>query len=383
MSDDRRRPDYLTAVQRAEQDVRRRFAHLLQELDEASSLAADLLAASEPSELLGQPRFQGLALCELLLEKSREAWGDDPARALELAALAVEVAGRLDARRYGDELVEDSRARAWAYLANARRIASDLRQAEEALAVAWKHHRQAGADAYTEAEILSFEASLRSSQGRFEEAARLLDGALAVYRQARDRHREGRTLIQKGMALGYGGRFREAIRLLRRGLAAIDRTEEPRLEVAARHNLIVFLYEGGDSHEALVVLERSRRLYAELGERMHRVRLRWLEGRISRDLGRLPEAESALREAQEAFLDRGIAFDAALVSLDLAILHARRGNSREVQRLALEMLPVFESRDIHPEALAALTLLHHAAEAEEITLEILETLAQKLRRARG
>jgi hypothetical protein len=65
------------------------------------------------------------------------------------------------------------------------------------------------------------------------------------------------------------------------------------------------------------------------------------------------EAEVSLGEARAAFLERGIAFDAALVSLDLAMVHARRGDTGEVQRLAAEMLPIFESRDVRSEAFAA------------------------------
>jgi tetratricopeptide (TPR) repeat protein len=380
-----RRPDYTPAFDRAEDGVRRQLARHLEELDSAAALAVDLLDAPEAGrrELLRQPQLQALGLCELLLERCREAWTEEPARAVELAALAVQVAARLDAAHYGGELVEDVRARAWAHLGNACRIGSDLRRAEEALITAWEHHRQAGEDAFTEAEILSFEGSLRNSQGRFDEAVRLFDRALAIYREGRDRHREGRTLIQKGMALGDGGRLKEAIRLLGRGLVAIDAAEEPRLEVAARHNLIVYLHEGGDSREALTVLEQSRRLYEILGEPLHRVRLRWLEGRIDRDLGRLEDAEAALREARSAFLERGIAFDAALVSLDLAMVHARRGDAGEVQRLAAEMLPIFESRDVHSEALAVLVLLRQAVESEEITLEILEQLALQFRRVQS
>lgn len=378
-----RRSDFTPAFDRAEEGVSRRFARHVEELDAAASLAVDLLAVPEAGrgDLLRQPRFQALSLCDLLLERCREAWTEEPARAVELAALAVEVAGRLDEAHYGAGLVEDARARAWAHLANACRIGSDLRRAEEALAAAWEHHRRAGEDAFTEAEILSFEGSLRNSQGRFEEAVRLFDRALAIYREGRDRHLEGRTLLQKGMARGDGGRLKEAIRLLRRGLAAIDAAEEPRLEVAARHNLILYLYENGESREALMVLERSRRLYDVLGEPLHRARLRWLEGRIFRDLGRLEEAEASLGEARTAFLERGIAFDAALVSLDLAMVHARRGDAGEVQRLAAEMLPIFESRDIHSEALAALVLLRGAVETERVSLEVLEHLSGQLRRA--
>ncbi|HEX4964059.1 MAG TPA: tetratricopeptide repeat protein [Thermoanaerobaculia bacterium] len=377
-----RRPNYTPAFDRAEEGVRRQFARLVEELEAATALAVDLLAEPEAGrrELLCQPRFQALGLCDLLLERCREAWTEEPTRAVKLAALAVEVSTLLDAAHYSAELVEDASARAWAHLGNACRIGSDLRRAEEALTIAWQHHREAGEDAYTEAEILSFEGSLRNSQGQFDEAVRLFDRALTIYREGRDRHREGRTLLKKGMAFGYGGRLKEAIRLTRRGLAAIDAAEEPRLEVAARHNLIVYLHESGDSRQALRTLERSRGLYDVLGEPLHRVRLRWLEGRIDRDLGRLDEAEAALGEARAAFLDRGIAFDAALVSLDLAMVHARRGNTGEVQRLAAEMLPIFESRDVHSETLAVLVLLRQAVETEKVTLEVLEQLAGQLRR---
>jgi tetratricopeptide (TPR) repeat protein len=368
--------DQTRAFDRVEEGVRRQFARCMEEINTAAARAVDLLAVPETDhrELLRQPQFRALAICELLLERCCEAWTEEPARAIELATLAIEVAARLDAGHYGDELAEDVRARAWAHFGNACRIGSDLRRAEEALATAWEHHRQAGEDAFTEAKILCFEGSLRNSQGRFDEAVLLFDRALAIYRDRRDRHREGRTLIQKGMALGEGGRLEEAIQWTCRGLAAIDIAEEPQLEVAARHNLILFLHEGGDSREALAMLERSRRLYDVLGGPLHRVRLRWLEGRVDRDLDRLEEAEVILGEARSAFLGQGIAFDAALVSLDLAMVHARRGNTGEVQRLAAEMLPIFESRNVYPDALAALALLRQAVEREEVTLEILEQL---------
>lgn len=45
--------------------------------------------------------------------------------------------GRLDAARYSGERIEDLRARSWAHVANARRIRSDPRGAEEAFQRAW------------------------------------------------------------------------------------------------------------------------------------------------------------------------------------------------------------------------------------------------------
>ncbi len=359
---------------------------ILQEIDEAASLLAEILGAPgrERRALLESGvRFRSLQLCRLLEERSREAWFSDPARAVQLADLAVTVAERLDEAHYGLPLAEDARASAWAHLGNASRIASDHRRAEEALQAAEEHQRRSGGDAYIEALILSFKASLRSAQGRYDEAARLLDGAITVYRQARDRHEEGRTIILKGTTLGYAGRHREAVRLIRRGLTRIDLVQEPRLLVAARHNLILFMTEDGRYQEAEDSLAETRRLYVELGERMNLVRLRWLEGKLARELGRLEEAEAALKEARDAFLADDIAIDAALVSLDLAILHMQRGETTALKELAAEMRPIFESGDVHPEALAAVLLFQQAAEAEQVTRTLLDQVAARLQRPSG
>lgn len=329
-----------------------------------------------------QPRFQGLKLSELLRAASREAWFTDPERAIEAAELAVAVASRLDVDVYGTSLTEEARAMAWAYLGNAYRISSDLRRAEEALQRADEHFRQSGEDAYTEAEILSFRASLRNSQGRFEEAVRLLDEVIGIYREARDRPLEGRSRIKKGMALGDGGRHEEAIREIRRGLSRFEVLEEPRLLISAYHNLVWYLNDSGRAAEALHMLGKTRSLYDTFAEPAHRTRLRWLEGKIARSLGHREEAEAAFKEARDAFLARGIGFDAALVALDLAVLCAERGQTGELKGLAAEMIPIFESRDVHQEALAALLLFRRSVEAETVTLGLLGDLARYLQRAR-
>jgi tetratricopeptide (TPR) repeat protein len=356
---------------------------ILREIDDAVALLIEILGTPEPARralLDGGVRFHSLQLCQLLEERSREAWFSDPARAVELAGLAVMVAERLDDAHYGVLLAEDARASSWANLGNAYRIAANLPQAEEALQTAEGHQRRSGEDAYTEALILSFKASLRSTQGRYDEAAHLLDGAIAIYRQAKDRHEEGRALILKGTALGYAGRHREAVRLIRKGLSRIDLFRESRLLVAARHNLILFMTDGGLHQEAADSLSETRRLYLDLGERMNLVRLRWLEGKIARELGRLEEAEAALTEARSSFLAEDIGIDAALVSLDLAIVYMQRGETAALQQVAAEMGPIFAAVDVLPEAAAAVVLFQRAAEEEQVTRALLEKVAAEIQR---
>src|SRR5436305_997840 len=352
-----------------------RLQEIHREIESAAGLLEELAATpaqERPERVRTEVRFHALKLCDLLLKRSRESWFRDPARAGERARVAVEITDWLDAGYYGEPLVEDERAIAWAHLGNAYRIASDLRSAEEALLRAEEHHKRAGEDALTGAQILSFMASLRTSQNRFDKAAELLDQAISIYRQARDRHREGKELIKKGIASGLGGRAEDAIELIQRGLAKIDSAEEPRLLVTAGHNLIGFLNESGRSEQALKILEQTRSLYLTLGEQTPLIRLHWLEGRIARDLCRLDQAETALREARDGFIERGIGFDAARVSLDLATVYLRQGRTGDVKRLAAEMVPIFESRDVHQEALAALLLFRRAVHAEELALCLLE-----------
>ena len=73
-------------------------------------------------------------------------------------------------------------------------------------------------------------------------------------------------------------------------------------------------------------------------------------------------------------------YDAALVSLDLSILYAREHPISELKRLAAEMAPIFESRDVRRETLAALVMFQNACDEERMTVELATQLALELRR---
>jgi hypothetical protein len=71
-------------------------SEILEEIDHSASLLGEILAeaALDRRRLVeAQPRFRALMLCDLLLERSREAGFTDPAAALDLAELGVLVLG--------------------------------------------------------------------------------------------------------------------------------------------------------------------------------------------------------------------------------------------------------------------------------------------------
>ena len=234
-----------------------------------------------------------------------------------------------------------------------------------------------------EALLLELKAPLRRVQGRYDEALELLAEAIAIYREVNEPHLQGRALMVKGLVLRYQGNLEGAADCFRTSLFLLDGLRDPRLLVTAQYNLIGCLEAAGHGAEAATLIPEARALMEQAGTRSDLIRLRWTEGRVSVLLGRLAEAEAALLEVRESFVADARAFDAAQVSLDLAALYLRQGRSEETRLLAAELIPIFQSRDIYREALAAVIVFQQAAAMEQLTASLVEEIAAYLERARG
>ena len=318
-------------------------------------------------------------LCQFLLLRSREAVSEDPALALSRAELALSVSRHLgDA--YDPGWVLDLRARAYAALGNALRVLSELCAAEAAFREAESCLSRSGTgNVWAKAEVLDLESSLRQDQRRFEESEKLLDDALALYREAGDSHGIGKIHLQRAKLYREMGDLERSIEILRKSWDEIDAGQEPQLFAYARNNLLCALTLAGRHQEAWSLLPEVRDLFRD-ARPLDRVRLRWAEGDIAAGLGRWDEAEAAYREVQEEFERHRMHYNAALVALDLALLLARQGRTEELKRLSAELVAAFESRAIHREATAAFVLFQRACDEERATAEMISRLASLLRR---
>jgi len=332
-------------------------------------------------------RFRDRMLCEHLLSASHNQGFHEPARSQQLARLAVEVAERLgesveDVSQL--ELVNGLRARAWAQLGNALRIGADMagsasafRTAEALLATS----PQPGL--LDKARVLDLKASLYRESRQLVEAGRQLDRVIAIYRRLGQSSLLGRALNQKAMVLSEAGDQGASMELLRRSLDLLDPHEDPRWFLVVRHNLICALVRDGRPREAFALLFHTRPLYLKMGDRMNLLRLRWVEGAVAQALSRLDQAEVAFREVRDAFLELGITYDAATVSLDLAAVFAQQGKTAELRELAVEMMAFFDSHHIHREAMAAFLFFCDAARQERAGLSLVNQVATFLKQARN
>jgi len=352
---------------------------------EAGALVAELLAHSAERQLLivqNNTRFQTWGVYTQILDRSWAESIQDLALAEQLSRLALLLADHLDSSRYREEAIEDLRARAWAYIGNVRRQRSDLRGAEEAFRTAELHLRRGTGDPIEKAMFLDLQVSLKKAQRLFRRASSLLKRAHTIFLAAGDRHRAGRTLVSLATILHDAGSPEDGIPLLYQALDLIDPQQEPRLVLCVWHNLIDDLAEAGRAIEARRLFLKARSLYPQFPEAITQNRRTWVAGKIARGLGQEGEAEKLLLAARQGFLAEGVPYEVALVSLDLAALYAKQGRTEEIKRLAAEMVPVFASRQIHREALAALAFWKQAVEAETARTQLSESVAAFLKRAR-
>jgi tetratricopeptide (TPR) repeat protein len=353
-----------------------------QQAPELWSRLAERPYAEQLREVEEDEDLHAWGLCQLLLQKSREATFSDPARAVELANLALRVVRHLG-KAYDPNWVMELRARCFAYLGNARRVLGELRSAEDAFVKAEACLMQStSGNVEVWAEILDLKSSLRRAQRRLGEALSLADEALSTYRDLGDGHGIGKSLLQKAKILEESGDLAGAIDLLHQSTLEIDLAREPQLFTYGRFNLLISLILAERHEEAERLLPDVKDLLRKTAQPLDLVRLRWAEGNIDLGLGRLGPAEAAFREVRREFLERQMGYDAALVSLDLARLFAQEGCTEDLKRLAAELMPIFQSRDVNREAIVALLMFQRACEEERLTVDLARQFSAYLRRER-
>jgi tetratricopeptide (TPR) repeat protein len=321
-------------------------------------------------------QFQVWALCELVCAESARAAADSAEDAVALAELAVLIARLVEGEPEWRARLEGF---AGTHHANALRVAGDLTRAKQTAAPAlqlWQRGTASDAGILDPVRVLDLEASLLKADRRLPEALTLLDRALAT---SPDQETAGHLLMNKASTLEKLGRNEEALAVLDEAAPLVEGAGRERLRFGVRFGVVVNLCELGRHAEAEPLLAEVREMAVGLGLKLYLRRLRWLEGRVAGGLGRTEEAIATLTAVKDEFADQGIAYDAALATLELAVLLLDHGRTAEVKRLAEQSKKIFDAQGVAREALATLHLFRQAVAREAITAALARRLMDDLR----
>src|SRR6185295_7023637 len=308
-------PELIEQTRRRAETVERLFTELMQ----ASS--------GRRLGLVRQERFRSLELLERLLEESHAGQLAEPARAAELARLAARLANLFGE---GDEEAAAALPRAYSLGANARRLEGRLRAADTLLAKAAPFLTGRIERAFYCRAL----ALLRWEQGRADEAQALLQHTMCIYGLEGMDHEVGACLTILGLVLLEDGGQGDPLALLARGWSDMDRDGRPHLALRGGLALAAMMAQAGQGERARGVLKESWQLFSHVTEPAEMLRVYAWEGRVLARLGEREEAAHVLESVRRQLMDEPSPAEAALVSLDLALVLAESGRADEMEALA-------------------------------------------------
>lgn len=346
-------------------------------LEELEKLSLEQRFKEAKTERFAQP-----PTIRFLIQRSHGLRYQDTEGMLHLAQLAKDAAEACTEAAAGStRRLADLQAEGWRQLGNAFRICGQLPQAENAFDRAQRYCAAGTGDPVLRACLLEQRASLSVFQRLFDQAVDLNSQAGQIYCELGELHKLAGTMIQQAIAWLYSGKPEQAIDVLNKSIPLIDRERDPYLLLAACHNLVQSYLDLDRPDQALSLYFECKDLYKEFTDALLLLRMSWQEGRLLRDLGYLEGAEQALIRAREGFLQRSLAYEAAVVSLDIAGVYVKMGQLEKLEQTISATIPIFQSLRIGRETLAAVLQICQVAQRQSEALELIRTLTNRLEQA--
>ena len=295
----------------------------------AEGLLGELLSfpPQDRGHLVSTGRFRSLDLLDLLVDLSHSSQLTEPAQAQGLAEIASRLAAVL-----GDEDPDAAALlpRAFCLAANSRRLQHDLVGAEAQIAKAAPFLACPGERAF----YCRTAALVRWEEGRAEEALALLGHALRLFPMAGAEEEANVCLGLTGLLLFEENQVPEALPRLHRAWRRLDREQRPPLALRIGMALAISLALAEQRERARQVRQEAWKLYSKVPDAREMLRVYGYEGRLLGLLGEPKEAEQVLDSVRQKLLEESSVGEAALVSLDLAMVLAEERRVEDVVRLS-------------------------------------------------
>ncbi len=348
----------------------------------------------DPEELLARPNCWDPQFLEVYFEHCDEMLFHDPRAGLKLADIAPRLAlATLEPDPGGDAAPEtekppaDAKQRRWfrelqvrAYVvrASALRATGQLAEAEAAYGTA-SRLAETGVRPVEEARLKIRLAVLRIDQRKLDEAHKLCQEAIEIYKSAEDKRRLATAYTIFGMAQCTAGDFCDAIDSFGEVLA--NPAADARSTDAAVINLAYAFTHSTDPGavaSALRWIAKARRAIRNQRRTLLRHKLTLIDGKLHLKLGFDRHAERLFRRARNGFMTLGAPFELAMASLDLSTVLHREKRWAEFEEMATETYKRFRELSADTEAIAALSLWMDGARTRKLKAKVIAEVAEKV-----
>jgi tetratricopeptide (TPR) repeat protein len=351
----------------------------LEEAD-AARLCDDILtgpASWWPTRLRKSNGTLTAGMVKQLLERMRATLESSPANALQITALAIDVANELDVSAYPCDYVIKLRAQAardHAY------VLAFMGRAVEALEFAIRARRlfdQVPLPEYDLARLDLVHATILENMERLTEATELARRAGQTFLRFGDQPRYLGARVHEGAMLFRRGKASEALEVWKS--VADDSALDDVLRVRTIHNIALCHIALGQPELAAPCLQRCAAEFEVLGMDTERTRSRWSLAHALIAIGRNRDAMPTLREVWREFERLEMLVDAALAALELAEQMLHVDETAEVPAICRDLVARFTRAGMPSRAITALAFLREAVAIGQATPSLIQHVHAFLR----
>lgn len=293
-----------------------------------------------------------------LLERMRSYLESSPANALQVTALAIEIANALEVSTYPCDYVIKLRAQA---LRDHAYVLSFMGRYPEALDYTERSKRlfaQVPLPEYDLARLALVQASILCYVDRADEAIVLARNAAETFLRFGDITRHINARITEAGMIYESGNPGGALEIW----LALE--QDPAIDdlgrVRVTHNIGTAYADLGQPEKAAEYLQRCIPEYEMLEMYTERARARWMLCHALVSAGRTSEAIPTLRRTWREFEELDLIADAGLVALELAEALLTIGQSEEVPAICRDLIAQFTHSGMTSRAITALSFLREA-----------------------
>lgn len=338
------------------------FAVRVRQEDEQAAVLCEEILTGPPAWWRQRLRTcegaQTAGMVKQLIERWRPMVQSAPANALQVTALAIEVANALDVAQYPCDYVVKLRAQACRDHAWVLSFLGRHPEALEFVDRARKLFEQVPLPHYDLARVATVKAMILHTIDRAEEAVDLARGAAETFLRFGDRTRYLNAKMTEGMILYESGAVQKALDVWTsiHGDPALDEANAVHVE----HNIAVCYSDLGQPERAIERVQKCIAIYELLGMNTARTRSRGLLGHALAACGRTTDAIPVLRAAWREFQQFDMTADAGMAALELAEALLVVGQPDEVPAICREVITQFTRAGMASRAITALSFLREA-----------------------